>query len=91
MCWLLMTAHRTARLILFAVATAVYNTVFLEEREGKLGLGTAYIHGFKWAIERLSVIYLKWMPTFRIILLIFHGYTRPAKPMAPMLLLVRVM
>jgi dolichol-phosphate mannosyltransferase len=28
------------------------NTVFLEERKGKLGLGTAYIHGFKWAIER---------------------------------------
>lgn len=28
-----------------------YNqTVFLEERRGKLGLGTAYIHGFKWAI-----------------------------------------
>ncbi|MBX2951636.1 MAG: polyprenol monophosphomannose synthase [Leadbetterella sp.] len=24
----------------------------LEEREGKLGLGTAYIHGFKWALER---------------------------------------
>ena len=23
--------------------------VFLEERKGKLGLGTAYIHGFKWA------------------------------------------
>ncbi len=26
--------------------------LFLEERSGKLGLGTAYIHGFKWAIER---------------------------------------
>ncbi|MDP4262330.1 MAG: polyprenol monophosphomannose synthase [Bacteroidota bacterium] len=25
--------------------------LFIEEREGKLGLGTAYIHGFKWAIE----------------------------------------
>jgi dolichol-phosphate mannosyltransferase len=24
---------------------------FLEERAGKLGLGTAYIHGFKWALE----------------------------------------
>lgn len=24
----------------------------IEERKGKLGLGTAYIHGFKWAIER---------------------------------------
>ncbi|HZI01498.1 MAG TPA: polyprenol monophosphomannose synthase [Flavisolibacter sp.] len=26
--------------------------LFLEERKGKLGLGTAYIHGFRWAISR---------------------------------------
>ncbi len=26
--------------------------VHLEERKGKLGLGTAYIHGFKWALQR---------------------------------------
>ncbi len=26
--------------------------VYLEERKGKLGLGTAYIHGFKWAIAK---------------------------------------
>ena len=26
--------------------------LFLEERTGKLGLGTAYIHGFKWALAR---------------------------------------
>jgi dolichol-phosphate mannosyltransferase len=26
--------------------------LFMEERNGKLGLGTAYIHGFKWALER---------------------------------------
>ena len=25
--------------------------LFIEEREGKLGLGTAYIKGFKWALE----------------------------------------
>jgi dolichol-phosphate mannosyltransferase len=25
--------------------------LFIEERSGKLGLGTAYIHGFKWAIK----------------------------------------
>lgn len=24
----------------------------LEERQGKLGLGTAYIHGFRWALKR---------------------------------------
>jgi len=28
------------------------NRLFLEQREGKSGLGTAYIHGFKWALER---------------------------------------
>ncbi len=25
--------------------------LFMEERKGKLGLGTAYIHGFKWALQ----------------------------------------
>ena len=25
--------------------------VFIQERKGKLGLGTAYIHGFKWALD----------------------------------------
>jgi len=28
------------------------NRIFIEEREGKLGLGTAYIMGFKWAVEK---------------------------------------
>ncbi|MGN6342324.1 MAG: polyprenol monophosphomannose synthase [Ginsengibacter sp.] len=26
--------------------------LFLEERKGKLGLGTAYLHGFRWALAR---------------------------------------
>lgn len=26
--------------------------LFLEERKGKQGLGTAYIHGFKWGLQR---------------------------------------
>lgn len=26
--------------------------LFIEERKGKLGLGTAYIHGFKWALRQ---------------------------------------
>ncbi|MBZ9629952.1 polyprenol monophosphomannose synthase [Salegentibacter sp. LM13S] len=29
-----------------------HDSLFLEERVGKLGLGTAYIHGFKWALQR---------------------------------------
>ena len=28
-----------------------YANLFLEKRPGKAGLGTAYIHGFKWAIK----------------------------------------
>ena len=28
------------------------NELFLEQRTGKLGLGTAYIHGFEWAIKK---------------------------------------
>ena len=28
------------------------NQLHLEERQGKLGLGTAYIHGFKWALTK---------------------------------------
>jgi dolichol-phosphate mannosyltransferase len=28
------------------------NQLFLEKRKGKTGLGTAYIHGFKWALAR---------------------------------------
>ena len=26
--------------------------LFIEERKGKLGLGTAYIHGFKWGLKK---------------------------------------
>ena len=29
-----------------------YKGLFIEERQGKLGLGTAYIHGFKWVLNR---------------------------------------
>ena len=28
------------------------NRIFIEERKGKLGLGTAYIHGFKWSLNK---------------------------------------
>ena len=28
------------------------NRLFIEERKGKMGLGTAYIHGFRWALAR---------------------------------------
>ena len=41
------TAHAVEKLI-----TRFPGRVFLEKRTGKQGLGTAYIHGFKWALAR---------------------------------------
>jgi dolichol-phosphate mannosyltransferase len=34
------------------IQTLYPNRIYLEERPGKLGLGTAYIHGFKWSIAK---------------------------------------
>ncbi len=38
--------------IVKSLMTAFPDRLFIEERKGKLGLGTAYIHGFKWALNR---------------------------------------
>lgn len=35
-----------------------YPALHLEQRSGKLGLGTAYIHGFKWALARPNYQYI---------------------------------
>lgn len=40
----------TASIVRHLKAEEFANRLFIEEREGKLGLGTAYIHGFKWAL-----------------------------------------
>ncbi len=37
--------------IVKSIITKYSGQLFLEERKGKLGLGTAYIHGFRWALE----------------------------------------
>lgn len=42
------TAHTVKELM----ATEFGERLFIEERRGKLGLGTAYIHGFRWALAR---------------------------------------
>ncbi|OJV37274.1 MAG: dolichyl-phosphate beta-D-mannosyltransferase [Bacteroidia bacterium 43-41] len=42
----------TATIVRRLMETEFSNRLFIEEREGKLGLGTAYIHGFKWALNR---------------------------------------
>ncbi len=38
--------------IVRSLITEYQGQLFLEERTGKLGLGTAYIYGFKWSIQR---------------------------------------
>ena len=41
----------TADIVKRLMAEEFKDRVFLVERQGKLGLGTAYIAGFKWALE----------------------------------------
>ena len=41
------------------------DNLHIEERSGKLGLGTAYIHGFKWALNKnYQFIFIKWIIIF---------------------------
>lgn len=42
----------TAAIVHRLIETEFSDRLFIEERKGKLGLGTAYIHGFKWALQR---------------------------------------
>ena len=42
----------TADIVKGLMADEFRGCLFIEERQGKLGLGTAYIKGFKWALER---------------------------------------
>ena len=41
----------TAEIVKRLMRDEFQGRLFIEEREGKLGLGTAYIKGFKWALE----------------------------------------
>ena len=41
----------TAQIVKNLMSSELQDRLFLIERSGKLGLGTAYIRGFKWAIE----------------------------------------
>lgn len=42
----------TANIVKELQTSEFKDRLFIEERKGKLGLGTAYIHGFKWALQR---------------------------------------
>lgn len=41
----------TAKIVHGLIDTEFHDRLFILERSGKLGLGTAYITGFKWALE----------------------------------------
>ncbi|MBQ9356323.1 MAG: glycosyltransferase, partial [Prevotella sp.] len=41
----------TADIVKRLMAEEFKDSLFIVERSGKLGLGTAYIAGFKWALE----------------------------------------
>ena len=59
--------------------------LFMIERKGKLGLGTAYIAGFKWSLEHDS----KWMLISATIRLTFPVYIKLVPKKVPMLPSVR--
>tara|TARA_B100001540_G_scaffold25931_2_gene21401 strand:+ start:1610 stop:2344 length:735 start_codon:yes stop_codon:yes gene_type:complete len=42
----------TAEIVKNLQKEITWGALHLEERTGKLGLGTAYIHGFKWALKK---------------------------------------
>ena len=46
-----------------------YNNLFLEERPGKAGLGTAYKYGFNWALQRNYNNIFRWMQIYHMTLM----------------------
>ncbi len=42
----------TATIVKSLMKSEFSDRLFIQERSGKLGLGTAYIHGFQWGLER---------------------------------------
>lgn len=48
----------TAAIVKEAMSGKWHGRLHLEQRKGKLGLGTAYIHGFRWALDRNHYDYI---------------------------------
>ena len=46
----------TANIVKNLMAVEFKDRLHLVERQGKLGLGTAYIAGFKWALEQRKLV-----------------------------------
>ena len=47
--------------------------VHLLERSGKVGLGTAYIAGFRWHWHTVTIWFTRWTATFRTTPTIWNG------------------
>lgn len=65
--------------------------LFMLERKGKLGLGTAYIAGFKWRLPTIMNISSRWMPTLVTIRKICPACIKPVQKKEAMWQSVRVM
>ena len=63
----------TAAIVKNLMAGEFNGRLHILERSGKLGLGTAYITGFKWALQQ-GYDSLKWMLTLVMILMICHVF-----------------
>ena len=55
--WLLMIIPLMELLLSLKTLQLIFPNLHLIERPGKLGLGTAYITGFKWALENDYSLY----------------------------------
>ena len=64
--WLLMMVRRWYRCYCQELMPEFDTHLFLEERKGKLGLGTAYMD-LIGAFVIIMIIFLKWMRIFHII------------------------
>ena len=61
---------------------AYTDTLFLIQRPGKMGLGTAYVTGFRWALDH-GYDYSKWTRTFPTTPRTCPACTGPAPKKAP--------
>ena len=67
----------TAAIVKGLMAGEFADRLHLLERSGKLGLGTAYIMGFKWSLEQGYDSSSRWMPTSVMILMICLAFIMP--------------
>ena len=81
----------TASIVHRLIESEFNDRLFIIERQGKLGLGTAYITGFKWALAHNYNYITRWMPILVTILMTFHDSMRLHMAREMTLLLVQDM